>query len=99
MNIRVPFFVLLNLILIFSCDDNNVIVTKSESVIINAEIYQETTTNNYTIKDISMSEDILTVIIESSGCDGETWETTLIDSSAILESNPIQRNIKILLNN
>ena len=83
-----------------SCDDkNDAIILENESVIINANLYKETATNDYTITDVQLNGDLLTLKIGASGCDGNSWKAVLVDANEILESNPIQRNIKISLEN
>lgn len=83
-----------------SCDDkNDAIILDNESVIINNMLYNETVTNNYTITDVQLNENLLTIKISSSGCDGNSWKAVLIDANEILESHPVQRNIKLSLEN
>ncbi|MBW2962824.1 hypothetical protein [Mesonia aestuariivivens] len=91
--------------LLYACqedDDNNVIIktnTCGESIIIDAENYNNAESDAVTITDITIDNDCLIVSFSSSGCDGNTWITQLIDSEAILESNPPQRKLRIILNN
>lgn len=35
----------------------------------------------------------------ASGCDGNSWELVLIDADEILESLPLQRRLRLSLNN
>ncbi|MEQ9403285.1 MAG: hypothetical protein RIM99_06870 [Cyclobacteriaceae bacterium] len=46
-----------------------------------------------------ISGDCLNVEYSSSGCSGDSWEMSLFDSGEILESFPVQRNIKLVLEN
>lgn len=91
----------LTLILVFiSCDEaNDNLEVLDGSVIINKSIYQETVTNNYTITDVKLEGNLLTIKISSSGCSGDSWKAILVDANEILESNPVQRNIKLALEN
>ena len=68
-------------------------------VIINKDLYNNTTTTNYSITDVALNGDLLTVKIAASGCDGNTWKATLVDSGATAESFPLQRFIKIAFEN
>lgn len=68
-------------------------------VIVNKNLYNKVKTDNYTIKNASQEGNILKVTLSAGGCDGNSWIVNLIDSSDILESDPIQRNIKIELQN
>lgn len=71
----------------------------NEAVVINATLYKNTQTNNYTITNISKNGNLLTIKISSSGCSGDSWKAILVDANVIMESNPIQRNIKLSLEN
>lgn len=89
------------LILAFnSCNESNDdLDIQNETVIIDNSFYKETTTNNYTITNIKLESNFLTIKISSSGCSGDSWQAVLVDANEILESNPIQRNIKLALEN
>lgn len=93
--------ILLSLILSFiSCNDQNKLDhLQNESVIINEYLYKETNSNNYTISNATLNGDLLTIKISSSGCSADSWSAILIDANEVLESNPIQRNIKLSLEN
>lgn len=93
--------ILLMLILAFnSCNESNDdLDIQNETVIIDNSFYKETTTNNYTITNIKLESNFLTIKISSSGCSGDSWQAVLVDANEILESNPIQRNIKLALEN
>ncbi|UAM98093.1 hypothetical protein K8354_17730 [Polaribacter litorisediminis] len=93
------YFLFLSFVLI-SCDEkndkNNI---QNEAVFIDNNLYQETATNNYTITDVQLDEHLLTIKISSSGCSANSWKAILVDANEILESDPIQRNIKLSLEN
>ena len=93
--------ILLSLILSFiSCNDQNKLDhLQNESVIINESLYKETNSNNYSISNATLNGDLLTIKISSSGCSADSWSAILIDANEVLESNPIQRNIKLSLEN
>ena len=76
------------LLMNFQCDDDDVVQTSlcDDTVLLDNSAYQT-------------SEDCLKVNISSSGCDGSTWELTLIDSEDIAESMPPQRYLKLILVN
>jgi len=85
--------------LLNSCDDKNDAITlEHESVIINNVLYNETI-NNYIITDVQLNGNLLTIKISSSGCNSNNWKAVLIDANEILESFPLQRNIKLYLEN
>lgn len=83
-----------------SCNENNKFDSlQNESVISNQNKYKQTSTKNYTITDVELNGDLLSVKISSSGCNAGSWKTVLVDANQILESDPVQRNIKLSLEN
>ena len=85
---------------ITSCSEkNNDTDVQNDTVIINSNLYKVVKTNNYTITDVQLNGNKLTIKISSSGCSGNSWKAKLIDANEILESNPVQRNIKLSLEN
>ena len=86
----------------FSCDDTpqkNDIKLCNECVIVDNSLYSEINTSNYTISNVIVANDLLTIKISSSGCDGASWEASLVDAGEIAESFPIQRRVKIAIQN
>ncbi|WP_299714358.1 hypothetical protein [uncultured Tenacibaculum sp.] len=62
--------------------------------------YENTSSDNYTITDVSIENNILTINISSSGCSGDLWIINLIDSGEVSESFPPKRNLRLeLINN
>lgn len=68
-------------------------------VIVDKKLYNSTETKYYSIKKVEVSDNLLTITISSSGCNGTTWIANLIDSGDIAESSPVQRYAKIQLKN
>ncbi|PQJ80025.1 hypothetical protein [Polaribacter porphyrae] len=100
LNLKNLLILIASVFLFISCDEkDDAIISEDESVIINNDLYKETLTNNYTITDVKLNENTLTIKISSSGCDGNSWKALLVDANEILESNPVQRNIKLSFNN
>lgn len=73
--------------------------TNVRSVVLNNVLYTNTLTNNYTIKSAAVVGDSLVVEITSSGCSGSSWVFKAFDSEVIAESYPIQRYVRISLEN
>lgn len=73
-----------------SCDD---------SVIVNSSLYTNGESDIFTINSIEIVGDCLLVNHSASGCNGETWVLSLVDSDAILESSPPQRNLRLIFSN
>jgi len=70
-----------------------------ETTIINQDLYDILNSANFTFVDAEITDDCLNVTIGASGCDGNTWGFSLVDSGAITESSPEQRYLKFQLVN
>ena len=68
-------------------------------MVVDNDLYNSAKTTNYNISSVVLNGDLLKIKIGSSGCDANSWKATLVDANKILESNPIQRNIKVLIEN
>jgi hypothetical protein len=83
-----------------ACNENdNEAVLKNESVIVDNNLHTNTAVNNYTITAVKIEGNLLTLKISSSGCSGNSWKAVLVDANEILESYPVQRNVKLALEN
>lgn len=67
--------------------------------IVNAQKYQNALHNQVHINNIEIIENCLLVNYSAGGCNGDSWELQLIDADQIMESNPVQRNLKFDFNN
>lgn len=87
--------------LMFSCSDNEVVDQDNcdAQVVISSEDYTDASSTGLTINSIEIEDDCLKVNYSASGCDGSSWELELIDSEAILESFPVQRNLNFSFTN
>jgi len=70
-----------------------------QQVIINADEYQNAPNDALEIVNVQLEGDCLRIRFESGGCDGNSWGIKLIDSEAIMESYPVQRNLRLSLKN
>lgn len=95
------------LLMIFACsnDDGNCDNCNQTSnncdqtVIVNSELYEDAPADMLTIESLAINGDCLKINFGASGCSGDSWELKLIDSEAILESFPPQRNVRLSLKN
>ncbi|TXD53474.1 MULTISPECIES: hypothetical protein [unclassified Polaribacter] len=89
------------LLISLSCSDSDAVNFDlcNECVIIDNTLYNSAKTANFTINNVLLNEDFLTIKIGASGCSGNSWKATLVDANQILESNPIQRNISVIFEN
>lgn len=84
------------------CDDDNGSQPQCDfSTVINAELYNDTPSEVVTINPdgLSITGDCLNITYSSSGCDGSTWNEVLYDSGAIMETESLQRNIRLSITN
>ena len=89
-------------IAVLSCSDNDDNGNSNNcnfSSIVSAEQYENAPSDQLTINNLEINGDCLVINFSASGCDGNIWIVKLIDSEQILESNPIQRNLRISLEN
>jgi hypothetical protein len=61
--------------------------------------YKNNQSEGFLIRSVQIIGDCLEVEIESGGCSGDTWKVELIDAGRVAESNPEQRDLKVLLEN
>ena len=89
-----------SLLIITSCDPVESIPADN-IVVISPDDYAQTVTDmTYpAISEISIEGNILTITYCASGCDGNTWISTLFDAGVVMESMPIQRNLVLNLEN
>jgi hypothetical protein len=91
------------LLLSISCSDDDKKTIDSncdkQAQVVSDTNFQDIITANYMITNVVLNGDCLSITISSSGCSGETWDVELISSNSILESFPVQRLVKIELDN
>ena len=90
------------LILLCSCSVNSdaaIIEPCGDFVIENQSMYNATDTSNYTITDVNVLNNCITVRLTSSGCDGNSWTASLIDSEQETLSIPPERFLRLELTN
>ncbi|MEM9297048.1 MAG: hypothetical protein AAGA64_01565 [Bacteroidota bacterium] len=81
-------------------DDENVSQTTCDDVVIlDSDRFKDAITDFFTLIDVTIEGDCMTVEYSSSGCDGNSWVMELIDAEVIKESNPVQRDLRLLLKN
>ena len=84
----------------YSCSKTTLPAGNQEgSLIISQTAFSNVAPDNYSIKNASISGDSLIVEITSGGCSGKSWVLKVVDSGAVAESYPVQRFIKIFLEN
>lgn len=70
-----------------------------KQVVISEAEYKNAPADDLIILRASLSENCLSIEFTASGCDGSAWEINLIDANVVMESYPVQRNIRLSLRN
>ncbi|WP_299549115.1 hypothetical protein [Seonamhaeicola sp.] len=83
------------------CEDDDVVgdLICDLSTIVSASEYNNLNSDNFAFIDAEIDGDCLAITIGASGCDGNTWEFSLVDSGAVAESSPEQRYLKLDFDN
>jgi len=85
-----------------ACEDPTVVDPTSDCdalAIISSTDYLDAPIDQVTINSAVINGNCLQFNFSASGCSGDDWELTLIDSDAIMESSPPQRNVRLSLTN
>ena len=89
-------------ITILSCSDNDDNGNSNNcdfETIVSAEQYENAPSDQLSVNSLEINGNCLKINFSASGCDGNSWIVKLIDSEQIMESNPIQRNLRLSLDN
>ena len=84
-----------------ACENNEVVVDTfcGDVVIVDSAVYDATTSSEFTITNVAVVGVCLTLEISASGCDGNSWEASLIGSENESLSIPPQRYLRLSLTN
>lgn len=66
---------------------------------INEELLNGGSSDDYTLENVHLDGDCMTIVFSAGGCSGDFWNCNLVGSSMLQESDPPQRTIRLLLNN
>ncbi|MEM9329026.1 MAG: hypothetical protein AAGA85_25410 [Bacteroidota bacterium] len=86
-------------VLYVSCGSDNDAQICDQRVVIDATEYTTAPMDALVIGSLTFNGDCLEITFSAGGCDGKSWELKLIDSGAISESLPPQRNLILSLKN
>lgn len=99
---RALFLLSLTIVIGFSScnknDDKNSI-TCNTVIVLDKDLYDTVNTQNHVILSAIIFIDCLEVEVYSGGCDGNSWEVSLVDSELVAESSFVERFLKISLKN
>jgi hypothetical protein len=92
-------FITLISIMLIACPgpDDDFFLNCDKLTIINAEDFANAPNDELVINNLEILENCLIINFSASGCDSETWMFELYDSEEILESNPLQRRLRLSL--
>lgn len=68
-------------------------------IIESASKYESAESDSFEIIGATIVNNCLQIEFAASGCDGSTWEMEMVDAQQILESFPVQRRLRMLLQN
>lgn len=54
---------------------------------------------DFNIENVVINQDCLNISIVDSGCNADNWEVNLLTTSSVMESNPVQKALKVRLIN
>ena len=88
---------ILSIFLCLGCnnDDDTILSNCDEIAVVNDEIFNNATNENFGITAVTLDQDCLSVTIAASGCNPDNWDLNLVASESIFESLPTQREAKI----
>lgn len=75
------------------CDDCD------QTTLVSSTLYENAPNDFFTFDTVFIDGNCLEITFTSSGCDGSSWVIQLIDSEQILESFPVQRVLRMSLQN
>src|SRR5690606_26013504 len=93
---------ILMILTLASCSENNNSTEHNScglETTISAVQYIEAPADELTIHHLEINGDCLEINFSAMGCEGDSWELKLIDSEGVYESAPLQRNLRLSLNN
>lgn len=74
-------------------DDSN--KTCDENAVVDAALFANAPSEQVTINDVKINGNCLQINFSASGCSGNRWEFTLIDSENIQEGSPAIRTLRL----
>ena len=90
------------LLVLLSCNEASEPPFQSDcdqDVIVSEKEYENAPKDHVVINGISIHGDCLKITFAASGCDGKSWVVKLIDVGMIAESYPVQRTLRLSVEN
>ncbi|MCR9229277.1 MAG: hypothetical protein NXH90_17790, partial [Flavobacteriaceae bacterium] len=99
---KLKLYIFILFIGLLSCNNGDERIIENScafQTIISADLYASAPNDPLSIIDLEINEDCLQITFSASGCDGNNWNFKLIDSGEIMESLPVQRNLRLSFEN
>ncbi|MEM6524498.1 MAG: hypothetical protein AAGF85_08490 [Bacteroidota bacterium] len=96
------FIILTSFLISFSaCNSEEVVysINCDDAITPDNDRFNNAVTDFFTLLNVTLEGDCLKVEYSSSGCSGNSWVMELVDAETIKESNPIQRDLRLILKN
>jgi len=71
------------------------VISSDERLMINNNFYKQAESDSYSIDDVKLTDNTLSVTITANSCNDASWEVKLLDSDRVAESAPPQRYLKL----
>ena len=98
-NLPIILTIWLGISLLPSCSDEDTKTLCDQIVVVDSDLHMNGPSDPVQIMDARIDGDCLVINFGASGCSGENWDITLFDASAVAESFPVQRFIRLSLDN
>jgi hypothetical protein len=101
-NMKVTKKIIYLLILVFifvSCGKDKEKCKCAQKVIVSETEYKNTSSDPFSIDEMKIVGDCLKIKFSASGCSGNTWKVKLIDSGYYWDTDPLERVLKLVLEN
>ena len=99
MKLQIGLFLMLILLVAMGCQKEDDSIECDQVAVVDNDGFNNADSDNIAIISTEIIDHCLEIKFGASGCDGSTWNLILYDSGDIAESNPPQRNIRLVLEN
>jgi hypothetical protein len=84
-----------------SCDKEDEVIDlgNENALIVSESVFQNAPNDPFSLHNVKIDGDILTIKISASGCDGGRWKVNIITLKGYAKSNPPQRDLRISFEN
>ncbi len=95
----IALILLMGLYLFSACSDDGDESMCDQKVIVDSERHMNGPSDHVQITDARIEGDCLLITFGASGCSGDNWNLALFDAAVIAESFPVQRYVRLSLDN